>query len=92
MEQKMPNLDDFEKDILESVENNEWESKGNLNKRTKELQSYLQNQKKKAISIRISENDLYELKKKALENAIPYQNLIQMLIHQYATDKIKVNV
>jgi len=88
----MPKLDDFEKDILESVENNEWESKGNLNERTKELQSYLQNQKKKAISIRISENDLYELKKKALENAIPYQNLIQMLIHQYATDKIKVSV
>ena len=88
----MPNLDDFEKDILESVENDEWESKGDLNERTKELQSYLQNQKKKAISIRISENDLYELKKKALENAIPYQNLIQMLIHQYATDKIKVSV
>jgi len=88
----MPNLDDFEKDILESVENDEWQSKGNLNERTKELQSYLQNQKKKAISIRISENDLYELKKKALENAIPYQNLIQMLIHQYATNKIKVSV
>jgi predicted DNA binding CopG/RHH family protein len=88
----MPNLDDFEKDILESVENDEWQSKGNLNERTKELQSYLKNQKKKAISIRISENDLYELKKKALENAIPYQNLIQMLIHQYATDKIKVSV
>jgi predicted DNA binding CopG/RHH family protein len=88
----MPNLDDFEKDILESVENDEWQSKGNLNERTKELQSYLKNQKKKAISIRISENDLYELKKKALENAIPYQNLIQMLIHQYATDKIKVSI
>jgi predicted DNA binding CopG/RHH family protein len=88
----MPNLDDFEKDILKSVENDEWQSKGNLNERTKELQSYLKNQKKKAISIRISENDLYELKKKALENAIPYQNLIQMLIHQYATDKIKVSV
>ncbi len=88
----MTKLDDFEKDILESVENDEWISKNNLDERIKELQSYLSNQKKKAISIRISENDLYELKKKALENAIPYQNLIQMLIHQYATDKIKVNV
>ena len=88
----MPKLDDFEKDILESVENDEWQSKGDLNERTKELQSYLKNQKKKAISIRISENDLYKLKKKALENAIPYQNLIQMLIHQYATNKIKVSV
>jgi len=86
----MPKLDDFEKDILESVENGEWKSKGNIDDRLKELQGYLSNQKKKAISIRIPENDLYELKKKALENAIPYQNLIQMLIHQYATDKIKV--
>jgi len=88
----MPKLDDFEKEILESVENNEWRSKGNIDSRLKELQSYLSNQKKKAISIRIPENDLYELKKRALENSIPYQNIIQMLIHQYTTDKIKVTL
>jgi predicted DNA binding CopG/RHH family protein len=85
-------LDDFEKDILQSVENEEWQSKGDIEDRKKVLQDYLKNQKKKAVSIRISENDLYELKKKAVENAIPYQNLIQMLIHQYATDKIKISV
>lgn len=88
----MPKFDEFEKEILESVENDEWQSKGDLEVRTKELQGYLKNQKKRAVSIRISESDLYEIKKKALENAIPYQNLIQMLIHQYATDKIKVSV
>ena len=88
----MPKLDDFEKDILESVENDEWVSKNNLHSRIEELQGYLSNQKKKAISIRIPENDLYELKKKALENGLPYQNVIQMLIHQYATDKIKVSI
>ncbi|MEA2028879.1 MAG: antitoxin [Campylobacterota bacterium] len=85
-------LDEFEKELLQSVEKGEWESKGNLDTRTKELQSYIKNQKKKAISIRISENDIYALKKKALENSIPYQNIIQMLIHQYATDKIKLSV
>jgi len=88
----MPKLDDFEKDILESVENDEWTSKDNLPKRAEELKDYLSNQKKKAISIRISENDLYLLKKKALESGLPYQNVIQMLIHQYTTDKIKVSV
>jgi len=88
----MSNYDKFEKEILESVEGEEWVSKGNLNERTKELQSYIKNQKKKAISIRVSENDIYELKKKALENSIPYQNIIQMLIHQYANDKIRLNV
>ena len=32
------------------------------------------------------------LKKKALENSIPYQNLIQILIHQFATNKIHLNM
>jgi len=88
----MLKLDDFEKDIVESIENDEWVSKGSIESRKKELQKYLSNQKKKAISIRIPENDLYELKKRALENAIPYQNLIQILIHQYTIGKIKVNM
>ena len=88
----MANLDEFELDILNSVENGEWESKGNLAKRTQELQSIVKHQKKKAISIRISENDLYELKRKSLESSIPYQNLIQMLIHQFTTDKIRLSV
>lgn len=88
----MSNYDEFEKEILESVEGEEWVSKGNLNERTKELQSYIKNQKKKAISIRVSENDIYELKKKALENSIPYQNIIQILIHQYANNKIRLDV
>jgi predicted DNA binding CopG/RHH family protein len=88
----MSNFDEFEKDILESVEGNEWVSKGNLDERTKELQSHIKNQKKKAISIRVSENDIYELKKKALENSTGYQNLIQILIHQFASGKIKINI
>jgi len=83
-------LDDFEKDILESVENGEWVSKGNIEKRKEELKSYLK--KKKAISIRVNEADIYEIKRKALENGIPYQNLIQMLIHQYAQNKISLGV
>ena len=88
----MANLDEFELDILKNVENGEWESKGDIENRIKELQSIIKHQKKRAISIRISENDLYELKKKSLESSIPYQNLIQMLIHQFTTDKIKLSI
>ena len=88
----MKYLDEFEKDILQSVEANEWKSKNNKDTRLKELQSYIKNEKKKAISLRLSENDIYELKKKALQNSIPYQNLLQMLIHQFVTDKIKLIV
>jgi predicted DNA binding CopG/RHH family protein len=88
----MLDLDKEELDILQSVENNEWQSKDNTNNRLLELQSYVKNQNKKAISIRVNENDIYELKKKALENSIGYQNLIQILIHQFASGKIKISV
>ena len=88
----MIDLDEYETDILQSVENDEWHSRGNIDNRIKELQSYVKNQKKKAISIRVAENDIYELKKKALESGVPYQNIIQMLIHQFASNKIKMSV
>ena len=88
----MINLDEYEQDILQSVENGEWESKNNTDDRLLELQSYIKHQKKKAISIRVNENDIYELKKKALENSIPYQNIIQILIHQFATNKIRLSM
>lgn len=88
----MIKLDDFEQDILQSVESNEWKRKGELKERIIELQHTIKNQNKKALSIRVSENDLYILKQKALENAIPYQNIIQMLIHQYSANKIRLSV
>ena len=88
----MIELDEYETDILQSVENGEWQSRGNIDTRTKELQSYIKNQKKKAISIRVAENDIYELKKKALESGVPYQNIIQMLIHQFVSNKIKLSI
>ncbi len=88
----MKALDNYEADILQSVENEEWQSRGDIDERIKELQSYIKHQKKKAISIRVSENDIYELKKKALESGVPYQNIIQMLIHQFATNKIKLSI
>jgi len=88
----MIKLDNFENAILQSIENDEWQSKGNLDKRLRELKGYIKKQKKKAISIRLAENDLYELRKRALENSIPYQNLIQILVHQYTTNKINLHI
>jgi predicted DNA binding CopG/RHH family protein len=88
----MLDLDEYETELLQSVENGEWQSRGNIDERMKKLQSYVKNQKKKAISIRVGENDIYELKKKALESGVPYQNIIQMLIHQFASNKIQMSI
>lgn len=89
---KSLNLDDFEQDILDSVENDEWQSQGDISTRLIELQHFLKNEKKRAVSIRLSENDLYELKRKSLENGIPYQNIIQILVHQYTSNKIHLDI
>ena len=70
----MIDLDEYETELLQSVENGEWQSRGNIDKRMKELQSYVKNQKKKAISIRVGEN------------------IIQMLIHQFASNKIQMSI
>jgi len=88
----MLDLDEYETELLQSVENGEWQSRGNVDERMKELQSFVKSQKKKAISIRIGENDIYELKKKALESGVPYQNIIQMLIHQFVSNKIQMSI
>ena len=88
----MIDLDEYETELLQSVESGEWQSRGDIDERMKELQSYVKNQKKKAISIRVGENDIYELKKKALESGVPYQNIIQMLIHQFASNKIQMSI
>ena len=61
-------LDDFERDILESVENDEWISKGNIEGRKEELKSYLK--KKKAISIRVNEADIYKINNTIKQNNI----------------------
>ena len=50
------------------------------------------NSKKKAISIRILESDLYLLKQSALKKGLSYQNIIQSLVHQYTHDQIEVSL
>ena len=84
-------LDEYEKEILESVENDEWKSKKNINKRKKELERYIKNQKKK-ISVILNQNDLLELKRKAAENTISYNKLIQVIIHKYVSGEIEVKI
>lgn len=70
-----------------------WKGLGNIAVYTiAELQTYLKQEKKKTVSARLSENDLYELKRKSLENGIPYQNVIPMLVHQYTSNKIHLDL
>ena len=49
-------------------------------------------EKNERVNLRINEKDLLIIKRKATENGLPYQSLINVLIHQYAEGKIVLNL
>jgi len=88
------NLTKEEQEIIEYVESGEAKSipnvKDEITKYTKMAKNHIH--KKKAISIRLSESDLYLLKQRALANGISYQNIIQSLVHQYTHNQIEAKL
>ena len=44
----MIDLDEYETELLQSVENDEWKSRGDIDSRMKELQSYVKKSKEKS--------------------------------------------
>jgi predicted DNA binding CopG/RHH family protein len=74
-----------EKEILDSFEKDEWIPVTNLEKRKKELVAYARNtmRKDKRLNIRISERDLLELQRKAVNEGLPYQTYVSSIIHKF---------
>ena len=91
MKKSRKELSEDESKIVQSIENGTVESIPNVKEEMQRLQKLAResSRQKKAISIRLNEQDLYFLKKRALETGINYQNIIQSLIHQYVHGKIK---
>lgn len=49
-------------------------------------------EKNERVNLRINEKDLLIIKRKATENGLSYQSLINVLIHQYAEGKIVLSL
>ncbi|MGO9013513.1 MAG: antitoxin [Dissulfurispiraceae bacterium] len=82
-------LDTDERELAESLEKNEWTS--DLNKKEKkryEAYARYSLNKQMRINIRMTERDLKKIRAKAIEEGIPYQSLISMLIHKFNEGKI----
>jgi predicted DNA binding CopG/RHH family protein len=73
-----------EKELLESYENEEWESvlddKTLLNYKAAANATF---KKDKRVNIRISGKDLELLQERALIEGIPYQTLMSSILHKY---------
>ena len=84
-------LDKEEKELLESIENGEWKTIEDFEKRKSDYIRYAKNTsaKNKRINIRLSEKDLLNLKAKSLEEGLPYQTLIASIIHKYVSGKFR---
>ena len=83
-------LDDYERDLIESIENNEFEI---VSLTAEEIQKYriaAENTGKKntRMNIRMSSVDMIKLKAKALEEGIPYQTLVSSILHKYVNNRL----
>jgi len=85
-----------EKKILKDVESGKYISDGNIEAERKRLQLIAQNtiqlRKTKNVNIRIREDDLNKLRAKAQASGIPYQTMISVLIRQYTSDKLQIQI
>ena len=84
------NLTAEEQALLESVENDEWQSVPDFETRKKQYRSYAEATLKKdrRINIRLSSRDLDALQARALEEGIPYQTLIASILHKYVSGSL----
>lgn len=83
-------LDNYEKEILKSVDNGEWESVDHLEEEKERFSQIARDtfNKNKRINIRLTEKDLKGIKVKSLEEGIPYQTLIASIVHKYINGRL----
>ena len=82
-------IDEEERDLLKSTENDEWITARDIDKQKRQAREYAEAtiRKDKRMNIRISERDLRNLKKRALEEGIPYQTMVSMILHKYLSGR-----
>ena len=90
-------LDAYEQELIDAVEADTFIPTSINEEHLRELKNAAEAKMKslevkKQISLKIRESDLFLIKKRAKEVSIPYQNIIQALLHKYATGQIKLEV
>ena len=78
-------IDQEEKDLMESLERDEWQSVKNFDRERKKAIAAARNtlKKDKRINLRLSHKDYHQIQIKAIEEGIPYQTLISSIVHKY---------
>ena len=79
-----------ELEIVDYVEESNPRSVPNLHDKIDKIKSAVSAKytKRKAINIKVLESDLEKLKSKALEEGMPYQTLLNSVLHKYITGQL----
>jgi predicted DNA binding CopG/RHH family protein len=78
-------LDNFEKGIEDNAEQYK-KAPAKTQQRVKKIIS--KTNEKNRITLRLSNQTLERIKRKAQEEGLPYQTLISSILHKYANDKL----
>ena len=82
-------LNQEEKELLKSYENDEWVSVSNPADMARyKLAAKNTFKKDKRVNIRMSEMDLELLQERALIEGLPYQTLMSSVLHKYVTGRL----
>ena len=78
-------IDQEEKDLMESIEHDEWRPVKNIKQEKEKAMAAARNtlKKDKRINLRLTQKDYHQIQIKAIEEGIPYQTLISSIIHKY---------
>ena len=79
-----------EKDILDSVENGEWERIPNFKKEVARYKkaAHATVRKDKRVNIRMTERDLIHFQKTAVYEGLPYQTFISSILHKFINGRL----
>lgn len=88
-------LDNYERELIKAIDNDEFVPVPNKKEEIKKAVASAKYtlrllRKNKRITIRIPKQDLDHIQNKAIKTGIPYQTLIASILHQFATEKIKL--
>jgi len=78
-------LDEEEKELMESIDRDEWKSVDDLEQQKQKAMEAARNtlNKNRRINLRLSEKDYRQIQIKAVEEGMPYQTLISSIVHKY---------
>ncbi|MCH7730214.1 hypothetical protein IID21_01635 [Patescibacteria group bacterium] len=89
-------LDNYERELDNFLNKGEFRRVGNFQETKKMFQEAAKRHKEllktKRITIRVNQEDLLKVKAKAKRVRIPYQRLLNALIHQFAEGKREIKI